>query len=484
MSTVNLSWDAASGAVGYQVDYRITGAGAWTNSTPNEPNTTWSISGLTDNTDYDFRVITICASGTSTGTVIGSVITPNYVWIEDTYVCEQEEVFDLINYWTGFSSPAYLFYDSTSGLIYCIDEDDATSNVFSFDPAVLSAISSHSGGFSSVTHRIGLTDYIYAAKIDPDNRRLYMVGKNTGGLAVYDINSDSFILPSSNANLAYGWDVNTHTSTGNGFNRLSLSLFSTQIIAYDDYSVTLTVFDRVSLTKTLDNVAISTITDGSSYIDGGTLYFEVNGKAWVLVNESSAAGHDYIAIYNLDFSGTPSTINIGAYRAVAFYGSQYWCSGFFDSYYQKLYIFDFGSNMMFVVDTDSTSGTYQTVVYSYTFNNRQGKSNISFGIIQDPITGELFVSGNYSEGNPGADGSPISVTYKIQRDPSAPDAYKIQELYANTVFSTLTQVGGTNTLFGAAPGAPKWSYATSWGTVDTASSSVWSTDGQISQYSR
>lgn len=60
-STASLSWTAVSGATSYDVDYRVSPSGAWTNAATATTSTSVSVSGLTHGTLYDFRVKTNCA---------------------------------------------------------------------------------------------------------------------------------------------------------------------------------------------------------------------------------------------------------------------------------------------------------------------------------------------------------------------------------------------------------------------------------------
>jgi hypothetical protein len=64
-SGATVSWTAVSGAVSYDVDYKLASAGTWTNSISGTTSTSRSITGLTASTLYDWRVRTNCASGSS-----------------------------------------------------------------------------------------------------------------------------------------------------------------------------------------------------------------------------------------------------------------------------------------------------------------------------------------------------------------------------------------------------------------------------------
>ena len=64
-SGATVSWTAVSGAVSYDVDYKLTSTGTWTNAATATTSTSQAISGLTSATVYDWRVRTNCSSGSS-----------------------------------------------------------------------------------------------------------------------------------------------------------------------------------------------------------------------------------------------------------------------------------------------------------------------------------------------------------------------------------------------------------------------------------
>lgn len=62
-SAATLNWGAATGALSYNVQYRIVGSGTWTSTT--SATTSKAISGLASSTQYEFQVQSACASGTT-----------------------------------------------------------------------------------------------------------------------------------------------------------------------------------------------------------------------------------------------------------------------------------------------------------------------------------------------------------------------------------------------------------------------------------
>jgi hypothetical protein len=64
-SGATVSWSAVSGAVSYDVDYKLASSGTWTNSITGTTATSRSITGLTASSLYDWRVRTNCSGGSS-----------------------------------------------------------------------------------------------------------------------------------------------------------------------------------------------------------------------------------------------------------------------------------------------------------------------------------------------------------------------------------------------------------------------------------
>ena len=62
-SSATLSWAAVTGAVSYNVQYRIVGAGTWTSTT--SATNSKSITGLTASSTYEWQVQTVCSGGSS-----------------------------------------------------------------------------------------------------------------------------------------------------------------------------------------------------------------------------------------------------------------------------------------------------------------------------------------------------------------------------------------------------------------------------------
>ncbi|SKA37273.1 Por secretion system C-terminal sorting domain-containing protein [Chitinophaga eiseniae] len=65
-TSATIEWTAVSGAVSYDVDYKATTSGTWTNVATGTTAVSASLTGLTTGTTYDYRIRTNCSSGSST----------------------------------------------------------------------------------------------------------------------------------------------------------------------------------------------------------------------------------------------------------------------------------------------------------------------------------------------------------------------------------------------------------------------------------
>ncbi|MEP6844738.1 MAG: fibronectin type III domain-containing protein, partial [Panacibacter sp.] len=67
-SSATVSWSASTGAVSYDVDYKLTSSGTWTNAATATASTSANLSSLTTGAQYDYRVRANCASGSTSDT--------------------------------------------------------------------------------------------------------------------------------------------------------------------------------------------------------------------------------------------------------------------------------------------------------------------------------------------------------------------------------------------------------------------------------
>jgi len=74
-SGATVSWNAASGALSYNIQYRVTGGSSWTSATSSS--TSKALSGLSPATGYEFQVQTVCSSGNSSWSASANFTTAN-----------------------------------------------------------------------------------------------------------------------------------------------------------------------------------------------------------------------------------------------------------------------------------------------------------------------------------------------------------------------------------------------------------------------
>lgn len=65
-TSATVGWTAVSGALSYDVDYKLTTSATWTNAATATTSTSVNIAGLTQGTVYDWRVRATCAAGSGT----------------------------------------------------------------------------------------------------------------------------------------------------------------------------------------------------------------------------------------------------------------------------------------------------------------------------------------------------------------------------------------------------------------------------------
>jgi hypothetical protein len=78
-----VSWSAASGALSYNLEYKTAAATTWT--LVNNATTSRTLTGLTANTTYNFRVTTVCSNGNSAVSAAASFTTQAVSTCTDTY---------------------------------------------------------------------------------------------------------------------------------------------------------------------------------------------------------------------------------------------------------------------------------------------------------------------------------------------------------------------------------------------------------------
>lgn len=72
-TTVPLTWNAVADATAYHVQYRVAGAQNWTDWTPDPTGTSVTVTGLTANTAYEFRIRAVAANPADSSAYSGAI---------------------------------------------------------------------------------------------------------------------------------------------------------------------------------------------------------------------------------------------------------------------------------------------------------------------------------------------------------------------------------------------------------------------------
>lgn len=440
LKTYNITFTPAAGSSGTQVDIRKVGDSVWaTPNTPDNPTTlaTYPLT-LDDSFSWTVRVSAVgskCLPKYKYLTIPAGTSVDTLLWVENTFTCEQDSPLTLESTFTGFSSPFLVYPNPNTGMCYVVDSDYSVSNAYKFNPSSFT-------GIGSITTIPGQFEQVYSAKVDTDYNRIYITGKNTGGLKVLDMATDLYTT------VSYGAD-------GVNFNRILLFVTATKIFGYDFYANAFAEILRSDLSLIGVNTAES-YPSGATYIKNSYLY-EVGSEIWS-VSEFRSTGT--IGVYNSDFSSLITTITVAGVVGENG-GANYRQSGFYDSANDKFYLSDAGSKKIFIID-----GATRTVVYTITFDNTFGKSNVFCGLYIDSVTGDYFL---FAQCYNSAGVDIINKSYKIN-----PITYELEDFFANVHLSNLYYQPGTNFQWGADGGVSVWN------TPNTG----YDTDGTITKFTR
>lgn len=428
-----ITWTTTPG-VSYIIRYKEAEATTWITPPGNPTNSSpFIINGITAGVLYDGRIETPCGMVSFQFQGTGPV---EYIWVEGDYICQQTEPFSLQQTYSGFSSPGWLHYDAPLDRYYVADIDDINGNIYYIDPDAITGY-----GSRTVVGTTPTTTYIQNATFDPELRKMWLVGDNTGG--------------------AWSLDIPTGVVTTVPFGTDG-AYFRNLVTIFDDivYCNSKTSGGGVSTMVLIDkntNTVISTLPNSS--IDSGSTYFSqtfaiylVNGEIWCCAGPRNNGN---IAVYNSTLSNTPTIITLTGSLG---WPTAFWQTQYFDEETDRFYVFDAGSNQYFVIDATS-----KTIITTKSILNRGGKTNGYYGWVRNPLTGDLYLSGE-SRNTPN-DITPIPKTYKINRN-----TYEIDYIYPGQKFSSLIHRTGTNELWGV---DSKLIYS---------QGGSWATDGLILKY--
>ena len=424
MATLSISFTPVNPAPanGYMVYYRPKGSGApYTTAigTSSPINIT-----VTDGTiDYEGVVQSRCQyqSSPTTPWETGNNL-PNLVWIPFSQSCEKENAFGIVKVITGLSSPANVWYDTVTSKVFVADLDDTAGNVYWFNPntAVNAADMIHS---TAVNDR-----YLYNNAIDPIFRRIYFVGKESGGLLVYDIDTNTTSV------VAFG-------TNGIPYSRGVLLVTSSKIYCNDGAN-SIVIIDRTSLTIT--TIIPKTSIPGPGYfslnIDG---LIEVGNQIWVCAG-SGNSNIGTIGVFNPLFTTNIDNIVLpGQAIWTGGTGTQQWQSIFFDQTSNQVYVCDFGSNRRYVINAFS-----RTILDTRVVENLEGKTNLGIAWTIDPLSNKLYAA--YGMVNNPND-IPINRMYEEDRT-----TFKYLKIFPNQYYTRLMPINGQNKSLGVNTGLPFW----------------------------
>lgn len=390
--------------------------------------------------DIRVRAINDCNAGYVITALFDGLNPP--IWIEDTYICEQDNPVTLVNTYNGFSSPLYIMWDATTSRFYVIDSDNVNGNVWWFDPTVMSGPADQNFVPGSVVPG----GQIQAADVSESLRKVFMAGPSTGGAIIYDIGSGSF--------------VSVGGGTDSSFARLVCKLVGNTLYLSNQVDATLALIDATNDTL-ISTVAVASIPGNASnqYFNSAYTLHSVNGEVWVCAGAArNINGH--IARYNSTLTAFLGQITIPGV-AIAF-GGGYWQWTFHDVAMGRFYLHDAGSNTTSIINTGTLAIDQQIVA-----NDLQGKSNSQIIWELNSLTGQLYAS-RFNINTPG-DLTPIIRFYVVNRTPTT---YQYETMYTNQSVAGLKLRVGTNEFWSVFSGVFVWNIP----------NTGWDTDGRLFRY--
>ncbi len=452
-STATLTWDNQPEHTSYKVEYKLHSASTWTtapgspeaNANPSQNN--FVITGLVNNSSYDFRITTNCVSSVSTPGSTVTATTTGVVWVENTYVCEQSTGFTQALSVSGLSSPVLLVWDATNDRFIVTDEDDTSGNFWWFDPDTFTSSSGRNYFPSSIVPDGGIPgsfNYVQSFSYDPITNRIFVAGPGTGGLMYFDIASGTLNGPISG------------TGTANAaFSRLFTKVIGNSVYTSNRAGAeTLYIVDTGTLSST--SQLISSIPSGSTYMNQSYTFFVVNGEIWACPSGGRDISGD-IGRFSLDLSTFIGSITLTGVNTA--FNGRYWQNQFYDVANNRFYVSDFGSSKIFVIDT-----TTNTVVETIQITNRRGKTYSAVGWSLNPTTGDLYAA--QTDLNSTSDVSQFIRYYILDRS-----TYQYTFMYKDQTTISFTVRPGMNEFWSANAGTARW---------DTGSTAL--TDGFVYKY--
>lgn len=445
MADVQLNWNAVSGLT-FKVEHKKDTDLTWTLDVTGLALTTYTITGLDGGTLYNFRVTSICPSGTEgTPVTVNQTTNPDitFVWIEDTFTCEQTDPLTLADTYTGFSSPQGMYWDETLQRMYIIDADDVNGNLYWLDPVSFT-------GFGDQNYIAGSSvpgDLVQSFDSSTSLRKIFLAGPSTGGVIAYDVAANTF--------------TPITTGTDGPFARTFCRLVGGTLYLSNQIDAELALINPAT-NAIISVVDVTTIPGNTSnqYFNNAYTITAVNGELWVCAASRATSGN--IARYNSTLTSFLGSITITGASTISggTWGGRYWQTVFFDQANDKFYLHDIGSNTTTIIDTTTNTIDSQTVI-----TNLQGKTHVNIGWNINPLTDQMFA--NRQNLNDPSDGSQILRFYEVDRATS-----NFKSMYLDQTTAGLTFRTGSNQFWAVAPGLFEWSVP----------NTGYATDGEIFKY--
>lgn len=398
-----------------------------------------NIPSLLDDTEYTVFVTPNCGGGGAMKNFVTGVLeVPNLYWIPLATECETSGGFEAVSTITDLSSPKSIWYDVVNELVYVADYDDALGNVYWFDPLTATVP-------GDMIHSLTVnSSEMYANAIDPLYRKIYFVGRYSGGLIVYDIDTDT------TSTVAFGAD-------GIAFNRTTLFVSTNYIysnIGNSSGSTHVVIIDRVTL-AIVSITPVGSLPGSAHFSGGGFSLIEANSKIYVYSRNNSSAT---VGVYNQLL--TSLLLNLTLPSVATWDFGKYWHTGIYDPISNQLYFGDIGSARRYVVDADT-----DTVIDNRVATNREGKTDAQHDWFINPIDGNLYTA--FSALNSSVDSSPIRRMYKEDRA-----TFQYLDMFEGDYITEGVEWTGAGQIIGTAPGLVFWS-----------GNPIYDTDGVITFFS-
>jgi len=359
---------------------------------------------------------TTTTSTTTTSTTTTTTEAPSFMWIAGDTVCETEGAFGMIRSITGMSSPINNWYDDVTGRLYFADADSASGNVGWYSDIASATTVSDATFSTAVTF-----NPVYNSYIDTVYRRIYLVGSNTGGMIVYDIDTDTASTVAFGTNLAFA--------------RTTLFVSGNLILCNDGVTAMVTIArDTLTVTAT---IPMGSITNPGKFTNPHNVAM-AGGRLYVVSNNGPIAT---VGVYDTSLN---HFTEITLPSASTWTGGTYWQSILYDPTSDRLFVGDYGSSRWHVIDPNTNTVSTTTFI-----GNRGNKSAATSWFVIDPQTDNLYM---LMEGrNSASDTASVKRTYVINRS-----TFIYENMYNDVVYYNLAAIPSLGWFTGTDRGAASW----------------------------